>query len=69
MNDVWARHDDIVICVYDVRKVSGSMLVDIIRTHPVVLIGDVLQENPFYLPPEQFLRERRAKRQADRRPS
>ena len=34
VNDVWARHDDIVICVYDVRKVSGSLLVDIIRTHP-----------------------------------
>lgn len=64
VNDVWARHDDIVICVYDVKKVSGSMVVDIMRTHPMVLIGDVLQENPFYVPPEQFLRERRAKREA-----
>jgi len=27
------------------------------RTHPVVIIGGILQQNPFYVPPEQFLRE------------
>lgn len=30
---------------------------DILRTHPAVLIGGILQENPFYVPPEEFLRE------------
>lgn len=62
VNDVWQRHDDIVICVYNLRDVSGSMMVDIMRTHPMVLIGDALKENPFYIPPEQFLRERRSRR-------
>lgn len=32
---------------------------DIMRTHPVVIIGGVLQENPFYVPPDQFLLELR----------
>jgi hypothetical protein len=39
---------------------------DILRTHPVAIIGGVLQENPFFVPPDQFLleiRERRAMRQ------
>jgi hypothetical protein len=30
---------------------------DIMRTHPMVIIGGVLQENPFFVPPDQFLRE------------
>jgi hypothetical protein len=58
VNDVWQRHDDIVICVYDLKKMTGDMAIDIMRTHPIVLIGDVLRENPFYVPPGQFLRER-----------
>jgi hypothetical protein len=58
VNEVWQRHDDIVICVYDQKSLSGEMVIDIMRTHPMVLIGDVLQHNPFYTPPAQFLRER-----------
>jgi hypothetical protein len=30
---------------------------DIMRTHPQVIIGGVLQENPFYVPPDEFLAE------------
>jgi len=34
---------------------------DIMRTHPMVVIGGILQENPFFVPPDQFLRELRAR--------
>ncbi len=27
------------------------------RTHPMIIIGGLLQENPFFVPPEEFLRE------------
>ena len=30
---------------------------DILRTHPMVIIGGVLQSNPFWVPPDEFLRE------------
>jgi hypothetical protein len=36
---------------------------DALRTHPVVIVGGLVQENPFFVPPDQFLleiRERRA---------
>jgi hypothetical protein len=62
VNDVWSRHEDVVICIYDIAKVSGDMVIDLMRTHPVVLIGDVLHENPFYVPPDEFLRERAERR-------
>jgi hypothetical protein len=62
VNDVWCRHDDAVICVYDLAKFGGDTVVDIMRTHPMVVIGGILQENPFYLPPAVFLRELRGRR-------
>jgi hypothetical protein len=38
---------------------------DILRTHPMVLIGGILSENPFFVPPDEMLRElrRRAPRE------
>jgi hypothetical protein len=63
VNDVWRRHNDAVICVYDLAKFGGDTVVDIMRTHPVIIIGGILQQNPFFVPPEKFLcelRERRA---------
>lgn len=67
INDVWRRHDDAVICVYDLAKFGGETVIDIMRTHPMIIIGGSLQQNPFFTPPEEFLselRERRAARTA-----
>lgn len=57
VNEVWRQHEDAVICVYDLRKFGGDTVIDIMRTHPMVIIGGVLQRNPFYVPPDQFLKE------------
>jgi len=62
VNDVWRRHDDAIICVYDLAKFGGDTVVDIMRTHPVIIIGGILQQNPFFVPPEKFLRELRERR-------
>lgn len=57
LNYLLARYPDPVVCVYDLNKHSGSVVMDILRTHPMVIIGGVLQENPLYVPPDQFLAE------------
>jgi hypothetical protein len=65
VNDVWLQHDDAVICTYHLTKFGGDTVIDIMRTHPMVIIGGILQINPFYVPPQQFLpevRQRRARR-------
>jgi hypothetical protein len=64
VNDVWCRHDDAVICVYNLAKFGGDTVIDIMRTHPMVIIGGILQQNPFYVPPDEFLREFRDRRAA-----
>ncbi|ESY90262.1 MEDS domain-containing protein [Mesorhizobium sp. LNHC229A00] len=62
VNDVWFRHDDAVICVYDLAKFGGDTVVDMMRTHPMIVIGGILQQNPFFMLPEDFLREVRQRR-------
>ena len=57
VNNVWCRHEDAVICVYDLAKFGGDTVIDIMRTHPMVIIGGILHSNPYYVPPEEFLRE------------
>lgn len=62
INQLWEQHDDIVVCVYDLARFGGETVVDILRSHPLVLIGGMLRENPFYIPPTQFLAELRERR-------
>jgi hypothetical protein len=62
VNEVWRRHDDAVICTYDLARFGGDTVVDIIRTHPMVLIGGILHENPFFVPPAELLPELRQRR-------
>lgn len=65
VNEVWRHHEDAVICTYHLGQFSGDAVIDIMRTHPMVVIGGILQRNPFYIPPDEFLsefRQRRARR-------
>jgi hypothetical protein len=62
VNDVWRRYDDAVICTYHLAQLSGDDVIDIMRTHPMVIIGGHLQQNPFFTPPEEFLDEYRGRR-------
>jgi hypothetical protein len=55
------RTRDPVICTYDLARHSGSFILDVLRTHPMIIVGGILQENPFFVPPEEFLRELRAR--------
>jgi|ERR1700756_2138824 MEDS: MEthanogen/methylotroph, DcmR Sensory domain len=66
LNYVLPKYADPVVCVYDLSKFTSSVVVDVMRTHPVVIIGGVLQENPFFVPPDQFLLEMRERRSAGR---
>jgi DcmR-like sensory protein len=61
VNDVWQRHEDAVICTYHLSRFGGDTVIDIMRTHPMIIIGGILQQNPFFVPPEEFLREFRGR--------
>ena len=40
----------VMVCQYDRRQVSGDIIVAAFRTHPIVILGDTIRQNPFYLP-------------------
>ena len=70
LNYALDKHDDAVCCTYDVSRFSASAIMDALRVHPGVIIGGIYQENPFYVPPDEFLnelRERNASRSAPAR--
>jgi KaiC/GvpD/RAD55 family RecA-like ATPase len=62
LNHVLSKYNAPVICNYDLSKFSASVAMDIMRTHPVVIVGGLLRENPFFVPPDEFLLEMRERR-------
>jgi MEDS: MEthanogen/methylotroph, DcmR Sensory domain len=64
LNHVLSKYNSPVICNYNPSKFGATVAMDIMRTHPLVIIGGLLRENPFFVPPEQFLDEMRERRSA-----
>jgi hypothetical protein len=58
-NLVVAKYKHPCICTYDCTKFGAGVAMDILRTHPMVILGGVLQKNPFFVPPAEFLAELR----------
>jgi hypothetical protein len=56
LNRVTATHPVIVLCLYDLDRFSGEVVVNIVKTHPQVLVQGILVENPYYVRPDEFLR-------------
>ena len=57
LNFMLPKYKDPVICTYDCSKFGAGVAMDILRTHPMVILGGVLQRNPFYVPPAELLAE------------
>jgi hypothetical protein len=57
LNYLVPKHEATVVCTYDLARFSASSVIDVLRTHPVAIIGGVIHENPFFVPPDELLRE------------
>lgn len=57
VNQALEQNKQPAVCVYDIAKLTGSMMMDLLRAHPLTLINGIVQENPFYTPPEELLHE------------
>jgi hypothetical protein len=53
LNPILPRYRDVVVCTYDCSRFNAGQVMDIVRTHPMVIIGGLLQENPFFVPPDK----------------
>ena len=65
LNRVWERHACAGLCQFDVRQFPPETLREMIMVHPLVVIGDRICRNPYYVAPEQYLSPDRPLYEAD----
>jgi hypothetical protein len=69
MNLLVPTFDCTFMCVYNLSKLRGEMVVDIMATHPYVVLRRQIRQNPFHIPPEVYLRELLSKESVSGRPT
>lgn len=53
---VLPKHDDIVVCTYDLSRFDAHVIEDLIRVHPAIMMEDELHpRNARFVPPDEFL--------------
>jgi hypothetical protein len=62
LNYILPHYPDAVICTYDLGQITAGLVIDVLRTHPMVIVGGVLQQNPFFVSPDAYLSEKRSAR-------
>jgi hypothetical protein len=61
VNLMLAEHPYTACCQYDARRFSGQMIMDVLSIHPMMIIRGQIVKNPFYIEPDVFLKEFRAR--------
>ncbi|MBI4862139.1 MAG: MEDS domain-containing protein [Candidatus Riflebacteria bacterium] len=59
LNEFFPGSRALAICQYDRRRFGPGLLMDVLRTHPVAVIGSELLDNVYYIPPREFLADDR----------
>ena len=47
----------ISICLYNVNKFPGSIVMNVLKTHPYTISGGIITKNPYYVHPDKWLAE------------
>jgi DNA-binding NtrC family response regulator len=65
-NHLADNHNILAICYYDERAFHPEVMLDILRTHPTVVYHGSICKNPYYVPPDEFLRPQHKEREVQR---
>ena len=66
LNRLVRDHDARVICQYNRKRFSPELILDVIRTHPLVVYKNIVCKNPYYVPPDDFLKPNQAAHEVER---
>src|SRR4029077_18191039 len=55
MNRYLPLYPQVIVCLYDVDRFGGGALMNLVMTHPRVMVGGVVIENPYLLTPDEVL--------------
>jgi len=53
--DLFPNYPITGLCQYEWQKYDLPFLLDVICTHPIIMIGTTIYENPYYVPAAEFL--------------
>ncbi|MEY2476548.1 MAG: eukaryotic-like serine/threonine-protein kinase [Actinomycetota bacterium] len=55
LNHFVPSYPQVILCLYDIELYGGEMEVEVLRTHPKLLIGGLLIDNPHYVAPADLV--------------
>jgi hypothetical protein len=58
LNRFGPQYPQVLLCMYDLHRFRGDVMVDLLKTHPKLLLGGMVLDNPHYLSPDEFLATR-----------
>lgn len=58
LNRIMADIPQVNLCLYDLTRCTGDLIMDVLKTHPKALLGGMVIDNPYYLEPDEFLASR-----------
>ena len=58
LNRIMSNFPQVNLCLYDLTRCSGDLIMDVLKTHPKALLGGMVIDNPYYLDPDEFLAHR-----------
>ena len=58
LNRIMSNFPQVNLCLYDLTRCSGDLIMDVLKTHPKALLGGMVIDNPYYLHPDEFLATR-----------
>lgn len=57
INELVVTHPITAVCQYDTNCFDGKTIFDVLRVHPMVISHGQIIQNPFYMKPQDFLKE------------
>ena len=55
MNRFLPLYPQVILCLYDLERFGGSIVVDLVKIHPKLLLSGMIVENPHSLTPDELL--------------
>ena len=55
LNRIMSNFPQANLCLYDLTRCSGDLIMNVLKTHPKALLGGMVIDNPYYLAPDEFL--------------
>ena len=66
LNYFFPDNDALAICQYNRSRFAPELIMEVIRTHPLVISGGLVCRNLYFVPPDEYLKPDRPSLQVDR---